>query len=59
MFSFSIDLFNLLLFIFKFLKKLITKYEITIKELIITEYKLVHISFVISMFLITLEHYLV
>ncbi len=58
MFSFSIDLFNLLLFIFKFFKKLITKYEITIKELIITEYKLVHISFVISMFLLLLEHYI-
>lgn len=59
MISFNIDLFNLFQFIFNFLKKLLSKYKITVKELIITEFKLLHASFVISMFLVTLEHYLI
>lgn len=47
----TVDLFNLFTFIYKFLKKLMAKYEITFKDLAITECKLIHVSVIIFIFL--------
>lgn len=55
---FNVDLFNFLQFIFKSFKKILAKYDITVKDLIITECKLIHVSLIISMFLLLLEHYI-